>query len=210
MKRYTKENIQEHPFDLFFAEDNPKYLVIGSFPTINRYTSYNFFYPNSINRFWTVVSNIFVNSKTRLNLNVSKNDNPIIKKKNEIERKNFCRENKIAMTDMFASCIRMDDNSKDKQLLLHRYNPIIDILKKHSSIERIILTAKSAGSSAHHHFYQYLVMNEIEFEYGSGKGKIFVDSRTVYIFSVDSTSSLNRHVNENDLIELYREAFNLT
>ncbi len=211
MKQYNSKSRKQHPFDLVFAEGNPKYLVIGSFPTTENKMSFTFFYPNSNNKFWKVLSQVFPNSKTKLNLEVSIKDKTETKEQNAVDRKNFCKENEIAMTDMIESCIRLNDNSKDEQLLVHRYNSIIDILKKYESIERIVITAKSLGASANHHFYQYLTMNEVGYTIDVSneicKGCIEVGGREITIYSVDSTSSLNSHVDENDLIQLYKKAF---
>jgi len=118
MKHYNNKNRTPHPFKLVFAEGDPKYLVIGSFPTTVKKMSFNFFYPNANNKFWKVMSEVFTNSKIKLNLQVSLKDNEDIKIQNEENRKQFCRENKIATTDMLASCFRLDDNSKVEQLLV--------------------------------------------------------------------------------------------
>ena len=212
MKSYTTKDITKHPFELIFAENNPKFLVIGSFPTTDLMMSFKFFYTNANNKFWKVLSEVFTESKTKLTLKVSVNDTTETKEQNKTDRQNFCRENKIAMTDMLASCIRLNGNSKDEQLLVHSYNNVLDILKQNKSIDRIILTAKSSGASAHHHFYQYLSMNGIEFDFdsngGISKGKIKIDDRIIKIFSMDSTSSRNSHVTDDGLIKLYKEAFN--
>jgi G:T/U-mismatch repair DNA glycosylase len=211
MKKYSLENISYHPFELVFTGENPIYLVVGTFPTTNKRMSFNFFYPNSNNNFWKVMDRVFPKSKTKMNLDVSAKDDEKTKEKNKVDRMNFCKENRIAITDIIESCLRLDDNSKDEQLLVHHYNPIINILKRHPSIERVILTAKSSGASVHHHFYQYLTMNNFEFFFEKGeipKGEISIDGRTINILSMPSTSSRNSHFKESDLVELYRYAFN--
>lgn len=211
MKTYTSKDVVKHPFELIFAEGSPRFLVIGSFPTTDRNMAFNFFYPNPRNKFWKVINEVFPKNKTSLNLKVSIKDTIEIRLQNEKERKRFCKENEIAMTDMFASCVRLAGNSKDEQLLLDKYCPILDILKQYKNINRIILTGKSSGASAHHHFYQYLVMNKVDFAFNSSKeistGEIKVDGRIINIFSMDSTSSRNSHVTENELVRLYKQAF---
>ncbi|MDP1727386.1 MAG: hypothetical protein Q8M15_11435 [Bacteroidota bacterium] len=211
MSRYNSASRKEHPFKLF-AENNPQFLVIGSFPTTDNRISFDFYYPNGTNKFWKTLSQVFSDSKTKLNTKVSVKDKGTIREQNKKDRENFCRENKIAITDMITSCIRMHGNSKDSQLLVHRYTSIINILKEYKSIKRIILTAKSLGSSANHHFYQYLTMNEIDFEFEDNgaipKGMIEVEGRKISIFSIGSTSFLNSHTTDKQLIDLYEEAFN--
>lgn len=211
MKKYSLENISYHPFDLVFAGETPIYLVVGTFPTTNKRMAFNFFYPNSNNNFWRVMDKVFPNSKVKMNLVVSAKDDEIMKEKNKVDRINFCKENKIAITDIIESCLRLDDNSKDEQLLVHRYNPIVNILKEHPTIEKVILTAKSSGSSAHHHLYQYLTMKNFDFYFEKGeipKGELSIDGRTISILSMPSTSSRNSHFKESDLVKLYRYAFN--
>lgn len=153
------------------------------------------------------MTNVFPNSKTKLKVSVK--DNETIRQQNKKDRENFCRENKLAITDIINSCIRVHDNSKDSQLLVHRYTDILKILKDNKSINKIVLTAKSLGSSANHHFYQYLTMNEIDFEFdGDGdipKGKINVFGRDIFVFSIASTSYRNSHITEKELIDLYRK-----
>ena len=211
MKKYSLENISYHPFNLIFTGENPIYLVVGTFPTTNKRMSFNFFYPNSNNNFWKVMDKVFPYSKAKMNLVVSAKDDENTKEKNKVDRMNFCNENKIAITDIIESCLRLDDNSKDEQLLVHRYNPIVNILKEHPTIERVILTAKSSGSSVHHHLYQYLTMYNIDFNFEKGeipKGELSIDGRTISILSMPSTSQRNSHFKESDLVKLYRYAFN--
>ncbi|MDX9799278.1 MAG: hypothetical protein RBT05_10520 [Bacteroidales bacterium] len=211
MNKYSVEDILHHPFELVFAGKKPKYLVVGTFPTITKRMAFNFFYPNSNNNFWKVMDNVFPNSKSKINLEVSVKDDANIKEKNRIDRMRFCNENRIAVTNIIESCFRLEDNSKDEQLLVHRYNPIVNILKEHPTIERVILTAKSSGSSVHHHFYQYLTMNNIDFIFEKGeipKGEISIGARKISILSMPSTSSRNSHSKESELVKLYRFAFN--
>ena len=117
MKSYTAKDITKHPFELIFAEDNPKFLVIGSFPTTDLKMSFKFFYPNANNKFWKVLSEVFAESKTKLTLKVSVNDTTETKEQNKTDRQNFCRENKIAMTDMLASCIRLNGKTDRKSVV---------------------------------------------------------------------------------------------
>jgi len=212
MRKYNSENRKNHPFKLF-AENNPNFLVIGSFPTTDKQISFDFYYPNATNKFWETMNEVFPHSTTKLNLKVSVKDKGEVREKNKKDREDFCRENKIAITDMIDSCIRMNDNSKDSQLLVHRYTDIIQILKDNKSITRIILTAKSLGSSAHHHFYQFLTMKEIEFKFDESgnipKGVIDVDGRKISILSITSTSNRNSHVTSEKLVEFYKQAFNI-
>lgn len=212
MRKYNVNSRKIHPFKLFL-DNHPNFLVIGSFPTTDNRISFDFYYPNATNKFWKTLSQVFSNSKTKINLKVSVKDIEEVREKNKKDREDFCRENKIAITDMIASCIRMHDNSKDSQLLVHRYTNIIKLLKDNKSISRIILTAKSLGSSANHHFYQYLTMEEIEFEFDESgdipKGLIYVDGRKISVVSIGSTSNRNSHVTDKELVELYKRAFNL-
>jgi G:T/U-mismatch repair DNA glycosylase len=210
MKKYNSESRKNHPFKLF-AENNPNFLVIGSFPTTDNLMSFDFYYPNASNKFWETMSQVFPYSATKLNLKVSVKDKVEVREKNKKDREDFCRENKIAITDMIASCIRMNDNSEDSQLLVHRYTDIIEVLRNNKSITRIILTAKSLGSSVNHHFYQFLTMREIDFEFDERrnipKGMIDVDGRKISIASIASTSNRNSHVTDEELVEFYEQAF---
>ena len=210
MKEYNSQNIIEHPFKLFIEKDS-EFLVIGTFPTTKNRISFDFYYPSASNKFWKTLSSVFNESKSKFNLIVSTKDNDNTKLKNKLERQNFCRENKIAIVDIIASCIRMNNNSKDNQLLVHRYSPILEILHSYPSIRKIILTAKSLGSSANHHFYQYLTMNEKDFAFEDNpiipKGLIELDGRKIEILSLGSTSNRNLHINDDKLLELYKTAF---
>ncbi len=104
MRKYNTDSRKNHPFKLF-AENNPNFLVIGSFPTTDNRISFDFYYPNATNKFWKTMSQVFPNSKTKINLKVSVKDKEEVRAKNKNEREDFCRENKIAITDMIDSCI---------------------------------------------------------------------------------------------------------
>jgi G:T/U-mismatch repair DNA glycosylase len=213
MNEFNSSNIENHPFKLLFAEGEPKFLVVGTFPTTLENMAFNFFYPNNRNRFWSILKEVFPSSKTCLNLDVSKKNSPKEKIQNELDRKNFCIENQIALTDMLASCYRMDNNSGDEQLLVCRYCSILQVLKNHLSIERIILTGKSKATSAHHHFYQYLSMENFPFQYCGnetiGKGQIKFENREIEIYSLPSTSSRSNKIKKEDLVKIYKDAFDL-
>lgn len=206
MEIYNNSKIKKHPFELLFAKENPLFLVVGSFPTTDKKMSFNFFYPNSNNRFWKIMKEVFKNSNTNINIHVSVKDSVEIKKKNESDRKEFCTENKIAITDIINSCIRLNDNSKDEQLLVHKYNNIFQILKEHSSIHTVILTGRTPGTSVHHHFYQYLVQFEHEFYYEASthKGIMEVNGRKIQIFSLNSTSTRSSKKHD-DLLKMYED-----
>jgi G:T/U-mismatch repair DNA glycosylase len=200
-----------HPFEFNYIPERATRLVIGSFPTTSDKMAFNFFYPNSNNKFWKILSLVFENSVTKLNLKVSKNDPEDLKIHNVHQRKEFCRENRFGLTDMIAKCYRFKGNSKDEFLLVNQYMPVLDFLEAHSTIRCIILTGNSPATSAHHHFYQYLVMNNKEFRLKAigniYEGELIIGKRKLKIMSLNSTSSRGTNRNEEHLIEQYRSAF---
>lgn len=201
---FTKEKKEIHPFELYFIPEKASTLFIGSFPTEKSKRGFEFFYPNANNRFWKIVHNVYEKNKPALlsPTKENKNNNPnhdFVK-----ERKELALKHHFGLTDIIRSCYRLYNNAKDEQLYVIEYNNVFKLLKENQHIDKVILTGKG-NSSVHHHFYQYLIMNNIEFSYSNIEntfiGEIAIDRRIVKIYTLPTTSS--RYSNEAHVTQEY-------
>ena len=77
---------QTHGFGAFY-DNNSKYLILGSFPSVKSRES-SFFYGHPQNRFWKVAAAVF-SSQAPVSL---------------AEKKQFLKRNRIALYDVIESC----------------------------------------------------------------------------------------------------------
>src|SRR6185369_9430987 len=98
------DEIERHAFGSFVPND-ASILIIGTFPTIKKNWSFNFFYTNKRNQFWKLISDIYVHKWEYLEGGAATK-----------ERKELLSINRIAITDMIEEGIRRDNNASDRNL----------------------------------------------------------------------------------------------
>lgn len=116
---------EHHPFGTYFNQDS-RVLILGSFPCFNGRDYGDWFYSGSgKNDFWKIISELYgAGLETRE------------------QKKRLCRENRIALTDVFSSVTRRNGNCSDSNLRIEEYNKEgIDSCLK-SGITRILFTGK--------------------------------------------------------------------
>lgn len=145
------ENIESHAFGTF-APPNAEILIIGTFPTHKRNRAFEFFYPNKQNVFWKLMEHIY-----------SLKFHHTIGEQAVEERKAFAAQHKIALTDMLAKAIRIENSSSDNQLIPVELMDILSILKVNPTIQKIVLTSRSGKNSALELFKCHLVINKTPF-----------------------------------------------
>lgn len=137
--------IEHHPWD-FFIPDDAQTLIIGTFPTALRNWSFDFFYPNKRNLLWKILAEI--------------NESDLLVTEDRLEavlhRKSILNSLKVGITDMGKCISREGGSSLDEKLCLIEAMDILDILNKHPTIKKIILTSSSGPSSALKWFLIYL------------------------------------------------------
>ncbi len=172
----------KHPWR-WYCNDGCKILIIGTFPTKKKNWSFNFFYPNSKNLFWSVMAHL-ANSRI---LNFDDNKEQAIN-----ERKGILDQLKLGITDMGLHIKRVANSSSDKDLKLIRYMPIHKILDEFPSIETLFLTSSSGKNSAFKWFADYCKKEGHIFEYKKQKlpfyGTANINSKEYRIVVIRSTS----------------------
>ena len=116
---------QTHTFEIFI-NDNSKYLILGSFPSVKSRENM-FYYSHKSNRFFPVLSMIF------------NEECPITIK----DRKEFLNRHNIALYDVIEECdIEGSSDSSIKNVVPA---PIEEILTKYPNIRTIGITGKKAA-----------------------------------------------------------------
>nr|WP_294862628.1 hypothetical protein [uncultured Fluviicola sp.] len=186
-----------HPWN-WFAPENSKVLIVGTFPPTQRNWSFDFFYPNKANFFWRVIARI---AETELHypggeLAVE-------------ERKDLLRKLHVAVTDMGQHILRSENSSLDENLSVVEFMNIFQILDENPGIRKLIFTSSSGKESAARWFNRFLAMKEISHRFPTGKRPIRSSfqyrDRTIELVVLYSTSprAANRISFEN-LVELYK------
>lgn len=115
-----------------FVNEDSKILILGSFPSVKSRET-EFYYGNKQNRFWRATAEIF---------------NRPVPNTNE-EKKNFLRENKIALWDVVIECDIKGSMDADIK------NPVIADIRsvlKVAPIEKIFTNGQKAHSLLIKHF----------------------------------------------------------
>jgi G:T/U-mismatch repair DNA glycosylase len=192
---YTMHEV--HPFGEFIP-GGAKCLILGTFPTHKKNWRFNSFYPGRNNFFWRLLSDVYhVKFQHTIGEEAVK------------ERLALCTEKGIAITDTIRIAKRkILTSSKDTDLIVIEKTDILGILRRHPSIDTVILTGSSGPVSAHHLFYGHLLENKVPFMVSGSKppihGSFVLEVNTISVHSLYSTSGINigRYA---QAVEQYRE-----
>ena len=171
-----------------YVPDTADKLILGTFPTKKENRDFEFFYPNTNNKFWTVLAKLadfkltdFENSETW-------------KKTAITERKQILDKLKLAITDIGNKILRQKNSSLDSNLFPIEYSDIFSIINDRPSIKTIILTSSSNGNSVLSWFSTYCKINNITLKVNKKKAKfpietdITVNKKNIKVVIVYSTS----------------------
>lgn len=186
-----------HPWN-WFAPENSRMLIVGTFPPTKRNWSFDFFYPNKANLFWKVMARI-----AGTELQIPGGESAVE------ERKDILRKLRIAVTDMGQHITRSNNSSLDENLRVVAYMDIFQILDENPGIRKLIFTSSSGKESAVRWFNLFLTEKGIPHRFPTGKRPIKSSfqyhNRTIELVVLYSTSprAANR-ISFDHLVELYR------
>lgn len=134
-------NNEKYTFDTHkFSTEIPseaKWLIIGTFPTLERNLEYDFYYSSKTNIFWKIIEDLF-----DLKFGHHKGNEAIS------ERKAFLRDKSIGITDMIERCYRKVNSSQDQNIIPVKLRDIFSLLDEYQTIDTLILTSRSGIISA--------------------------------------------------------------
>lgn len=186
-----------HPWN-WFAPENSRVLIVGTFPPTRKNWSFDFFYPNKANFFWRIMARI-----AGTELQIPNGDLAVE------ERKDILRKLHLAVTDMGQHIVRSNNSSLDENLSIVEYMNIFQILDENPGIGKIIFTSSSGKESATRWFNLFLAGKEIKHRFPTGKrplkSSFQYKDRIIELVVLYSTSprAANRFSFE-DLVDLYR------
>ena len=202
MSLYTKSmyTIENHPFDIYIPE-YVKYLIIGTFPTNIKNLEFQFYYSGKGNYFWKIMESVF-----DYKFKFYSGEDAVI------ERKAFLSNRKIGITDMHEKCYRKNGLSSDESLFVITLRDIFLLLKKHETIDTLILTSRTEVIGALGLLKTYFMQKDIELKEPQKQGKILItnftfNGRTIDILVPYSPSPRvigNNKTNIDEVIEMYR------
>lgn len=186
-----------HPWN-WYAPENSRVLIVGTFPPTKRNWSFDFFYPNKANFFWRIMARI-----AEVEIQHPTGDLAVE------ERKGILRKLRLAVTDMGQHIARSNNSSLDENLSIIEYMNIFQILDENPGIRKLIFTSSSGKESAVRWFINFLATHGIKHRFPTGKRPIKSTfqyrDRTIELVVLYSTSprAANRFSFE-DLVELYQ------
>ena len=188
---------EDHPFKLY-APAGCRILLIGTFPPTKKNWSYDFFYPNRQNLFWTIMASVAGVALQYFSGAVAVE-----------ERKAILHTLKVAITDMGLKISRTRESSLDEDLVALEYMDILDILDQYPKISKILFTSSSGKASATQWFVNYLQKQNILHRFPKGlkplKSEFEYKGRKIELVILYSPSrrAANR-ISLANLTEMYR------
>jgi len=136
---------ETHPFGVF-CPPNAKYLILGSFVgkeamkgTAYTYESYDWFYGTRVNKFWTILEDVYG-----------------VKLINKRSKQELFAKLGIAITDIIYQCDRKDNSNLDSNLINKVYNHDLFIEINAKSLKKIFFTSKFVEKEFRKHFKEII------------------------------------------------------
>jgi len=186
------------PFETYVPENADK-LILGTFPTKENLRKYKFFYPNTSNKFWRILSGLIGHQ-----LAFFEGDEAVA------ERHKILEKLHLAISDMGHIVYRQNESSLDANIFPYEFTNIFQIIDDHPAIKTIIITSSSKGSSVLSWFAAYCQLNQVIIEKPQGalvpwETHIKFNNKTVKVIVVYSTSGA-AYVKEDELTKMYTKA----
>lgn len=139
-----------HP-DWYYDVSYMKTLILGSFPPyVRKY--YQFYYPNPINKFWKILSEL-----SGIPLQHTKTDAD----KAIQERQQIMEKLQVGVQNVGYKIQRVGNSSLDANITIIEFQDILGIIEKHKELQRILLPGFSGPSSTFWSFIAYLKKHDI-------------------------------------------------
>jgi G:T/U-mismatch repair DNA glycosylase len=138
-----------HP-NWYYPVQGMRALILGTFPPHIRKRHYEFYYPNSQNRFWKVMAKI-------ANTKLSQNEGPQAVE----ERKRLMTQLKVGVQNIGKTILRGGVSSADQDIEITESQDILGIINENDSLQAILLTGYSGKTSTYGEFVKYLGKHRI-------------------------------------------------
>jgi G:T/U-mismatch repair DNA glycosylase len=189
---------ERHP-DWYYPVQGMRALVLGTFPPHSKKRHYEFYYPNSQNRFWDVMAEI---AKTKLYQNKGLQAVE--------ERKRLMTQLKVGVQNIGKTILRDGVSSADKDIEITEFQDIRGIINENDSLQVILLTGYSSKTSTFGEFVKYLTKNQVQHsqpeKVRAGYDFTAQFKRPITCIIGNSTSRAARRVSFKRLLEQFRSA----
>jgi len=130
-------------------------LILGSYPPHEKSRDYPFYYPNSQNRFWDILADV---SGTKLQYRTVEPEKAVE------ERFEIMKSLDSGVQNLGLKILRKGESARDTDIEITVYQDILGIIRKHDTLERILLPGFSAKNSTYRAFIRYLGKNGFQVE----------------------------------------------
>jgi G:T/U-mismatch repair DNA glycosylase len=191
---------KEHHPDWYYPVQGMRALILGTFPPHKRKRHYEFYYPNSQNRFWKVMAEI-------ANTKLSQDRGP----KAVEERKRLMTQLKVGVQNIGKTILRDGESSADDDIVIIEPQDILGIVNQNDSLQAILLTGYSGKTSTYREFVKYLTKNQVQHsqpeKVRAGSKFVAQFKRPITCIIGNSTSmAAARGVSFRSLLEQFRSA----
>ncbi len=179
---------ETHP-DWYYDIPVMKTLILGSYPPHEDKRDYDFYYPNILNRFWKILSEIS---------GCALNHYPRFAKEAVEERHAIMEKLCVGVQNMGLEITRKARSARDTDIEIKKFQDILSIIHQHKELTCILLPGFSAPNSTLRSFVKYLLLNNIVVpDFGkpqAGKTifQVKIDGRLIDCHVLNSTSTAAR------------------
>lgn len=175
-------------------------LILGSFPPHPARWDYEFYYPNSQNRFWKVLAEIA--------------GRPLQNKKGPpavAERRILLDQLHIGLQNTGKVIARKGKSSLDKEILIEEFHDLRGLIDESPQLKNILITGFSGPSSAYHSFIRYLNDHKVRIQELPERPQPGLSfgiqcKRQLRCHIANSTSPAARQVKFDDLVAQFQKA----
>jgi G:T/U-mismatch repair DNA glycosylase len=190
---------EDHPH-WYYPVQGMRALILGTFPPHKRKWHYEFYYPNSQNRFWKVMAEI-------ANTKLSQNKGPEAVE----ERKRLMTQLKVGVQNIGKSIERDGVSSADNDIEIIEFQDICGIINDNDSLHAILLTGYSGKTSTYSSFVKYLAEKRIPHsplpeKIGAGYEFTAYFKKPITCIIGNSTSGAAARVSGEHLLKQFRSA----
>lgn len=191
---------EKHP-DWYHDVPQMRTLILGTYPPVSHRWSYEFYYPNKINRFWKILARIAETTLSNLD----------DKDKAKKERIAIMEKLQVGVQNLGKTIEREDGCASDNKIKILDYQDILTIIKKARYLENILLAGYSGKTNTYKDFLKYLDKHEIHYSIpkkikAGDNFPIMVGEKVINVIVGNSTSTNAFKVSDDMLYRQFKEA----
>jgi G:T/U-mismatch repair DNA glycosylase len=137
-------SLEEHP-DWYYEVPDMHTLILGNYPPHEKRRHYNFFYPNSQNRFWDILAEI-------AGVEISERRGPPA----VLERQKIMKKLNVGVQNIAKKILRKGLSASDEDIQIQEFRDLLKLINRSKKLRVIHIAGYSSKHSTYKGFVRYL------------------------------------------------------